>query len=125
MLKETLEAIRLEVTVDGTKYEGDLRPGDLVRYEEHFGKSMLGGLDNKDLAKLQDEDPANPSPEAVETLTGLGLGMIEMFYLGFLSVRRQVTFADYDDFLDRVEDIGIGAKDDTGKAVAPAPSPSS
>ena len=120
MLSEALAGLQLKVTVDGTPHKGDLRPGDLVRFEDHFGKPVFGDGDPETVEKLRGEDPANPSPEAQALLAKVGLGMKEMFYLAYLATRRTVDYVDYDDFLDRVEDIAIGSDDvRPGKDLSP------
>jgi hypothetical protein len=119
MLQEALAGLRLKVTVDGTVYDSDLRPGDLVRYEEHTGRSLFG-LNGDDAEKAQqalDRDTDEGTAEAAAIVGRLGLGMSDLFYLAYLGVRRQATFADFDDFLDRVSDIAIGAEEEVPKAV--------
>jgi hypothetical protein len=121
MFRETLAALQLKVTVDGTVYAGDLRPGDLVRFEEKFGHGLFGDVNPDEALLLQDTDPQNPSDEAKKVLGKMGLGMTQLFYLAYLGVRRTVEFKDYDDFLDRMEDLEVAAGDSASLGKDPSP----
>lgn len=112
MLQDALSAIRLKVTVDGKPYDSDLRPGDLVRYEEQTGKSLFGMGDvAPDVIEKAQLGTDEGTAEAAEAVAKMGLGMSDLFVLAYLGTRREVEYRDYDDFLDRVEDIAISGGD--------------
>jgi len=109
MLQDALAGIRLKVTVDGKTYDSDLRPGDLVRYERHTGHSLFGASEAElqKAKKALDANTDEGTAEAAAVVQKMGLGMEDLFFLAYLGVRRQVTFEDFDDFLDRVTDVDL------------------
>jgi hypothetical protein len=105
MLKETLAALDLRVELNGQMYRPKLKPGDMVRFEQHFGRSLMDG--------------AEVAPDG--TTTGFKFGMSELFFLAFAALKRQGDFdGDFDDFCDQVEDVDLAQ----GKADASAGTPS-
>jgi hypothetical protein len=102
MLKETMAALDLVVDLDGQTYRPKLKPGDMVRFEQHFGRSLLDGV------VLDD----NGDP------TGIKFGITELFFLAFTSLRREGHFdGDFDAFCDRVDDVELaGGEGPKGEA---------
>lgn len=104
MLKETLSALDISVTVGGAVHKPTLKPGDMVRFEQHFGRSLFAGA-----------DPDNPG--------SVSIGFTELLFLAFTALRREGKYdGDFDSFVDVVDDLEVG--DTAGKAEAPAGTPS-
>lgn len=98
-MRETLAALRLKVTIGDGTYDVSLKPGDLVRYEEKFDKSLMDSV----------ETDADGQP------TGMKFGVTELMFLGWCGAKRQgLTEADFDGFLDELDDIDVGAGDEAG-----------
>ena len=92
-----MQNVVLSVTLeDGTTYpEVKVKPGDVVRFERHFGIRLAGGLDE-------------PSLEQV-------------LYLAWAPLSRtQSTALDFDTFCDQVENVDIVS---AGAAVPSPPAP--
>lgn len=108
MLKETLAALDLRVDLNGQSFTPRLKPGDMVRFEQHFGRSLLDGV------TLDDE--GNP--------TSMTFGVSELFFLAFAAMRREGLFdGDFDAFCDAVDDVEAGGgdaapKDDPGSSTS-------
>jgi hypothetical protein len=101
MLKETLAALNLTVEYDGERRDVRLKPGDMVRFETHFGRSLFDGAD------------LNEAGEPV----GLKFGLTELFYLAFCALRREGVVDDFDVFCDKVDDVDVGEGAAAPKAV--------
>lgn len=103
MLAETLAALQLTVTLAGTAHEIRLRPGDLVRFETHFGRSLVTGEGQS-----------------------VAFGVTELMFLGWCGCKRDgLTSADFDGFLDEVDDVDVATADvpkvtPPGKGLSPA-----
>lgn len=84
MLKETLAALNLTVEVDGVTHEVRLKPGDMVRFEQHFGRSLF--------------------TESGE----VAFGVTELSFLAFAALRRTKVFdGDFDAFVDVLDDVTV------------------
>lgn len=91
MLKETLAALALEVTLGDEVLRPQLRPGDLVAFERHFGRSLI-----------------TADGEAQ-------FGLTEMCFLGWSALHRTGGYdGDFDQFVNDVDDIDL-AGDPEGK----------
>lgn len=91
MLRETLEAIDIVVSMEDRKFRPALKPGDLVRFEQHFGRSLV-----------------NATGETT-------FGVTDMMFLAWSGMKREGdTELDFDAFCDQVDDIDLGepGKDD-------------
>ena len=106
MLRETLSALRFDVTIGEDTQTVSLRPGDLVRFEEKFGRSIMGELD----------DNGEPQPTK--------FGLTELMFLSWCGAKRAgMTDLDFDAFVD--EDIDVDMADPVpsgrlGKDTSPA-----
>ena len=86
MLREILAALDLKVEIDGQTFTPRLKPGDMVRFEQHFGRSLIGDGNSE-----------------------VTFGVTELFYLAFLACKREGRFdGDFDAFCDQVDDVSVG-----------------
>lgn len=84
MLSQALTALDLTVVIDGTTHKVRPKPGDMVRFEQHFNR-----------------------PLASEDAT-TSFGMTELFFLAFTALRREGKVSDdFDAFVDRVDDMDV------------------
>ena len=98
-MRETLAALRLKVTVGEQSKTVTLKPGDLVRFEEKFNRSLIDSVD--------------VGPDGVPT--GMRFGMSELMFLGWCGAKRDgLTDKDFDGFLDEVDDIEVADPDEAG-----------
>jgi hypothetical protein len=106
MLRETLAALQLKVTIGDKTETVSLRPGDLVRFEEKFNRSLIGDVD------------ANGDPLAAK------FGLTELMFMAWLGAKRSgLTDLDFDEFLDEDIDVDMGDKapaGSLGKDTSPA-----
>ena len=106
MLKETLAALDLTVDLNGQEHTPKLKPGDLVRFEQHFSRSLMDGVEL--------DDDGNP--------VGFKFGLTEMFFLGFTALVREQKFdGDFDAFCDRVDDVSVGEGESVPLDATPSP----
>ena len=85
MLREILAALDLKVEIDGQTFTPRLKPGDMVRFEQHFGRSLIGDGNSE-----------------------VTFGVTELFYLAFLACKREGRFdGDFDAFCDTVDDVDM------------------
>lgn len=88
MLKKMLAAIDLTVELGGQTYHPELRPGNLVHFEGHFGRSLIDA--NGETA----------------------FGLTELMFLGWSAMKRDGTFSeDFDAFCEQVEDVDLAGED--------------
>lgn len=107
MLRETLAALRLVVTIGDKDHKVRLRPGDLVRFEEKFDRSLM------DSVELDDEGQA----------VGMKFGMTELMFLAWCGARRDgITKLDFEGFLDELDDVAVGEPEEAG-SLGKGPSP--
>lgn len=93
MLKETLAALDLRVTIGDEVHQPKLKAGDMVRFEQHFGRSLMDGVE-------VDKDG---------TPSGFKFGMTELFFLAYTALHRTGEFdGDFDAFVDVVDDVDVG-----------------
>ena len=98
-MRETLAALRLVVTIDDRPRKIRLRPGDLVRFEEKFDRSLMESV----------ETDADGVP------VGMKFGITELMFLAWCGAKRDgLTDQDFDGFLDEVEDVEVGEPDEAG-----------
>lgn len=96
MLRETLAALRLKVTIGETTSVVTLKPGDLVRFEEKFDRSLFDGVETDSEGKP----------------TGMTFGMSELMFLAWCGAKRAgITSSDFDGFLDELDDVEVGGPD--------------
>ena len=99
MLRETLAALRLKVTIGDKTHDVSLKPGDLVRYEEKFDRSLMDSVEV--------DDDGQP--------TGMRFGVTELMFLAWCGAKRDgITAQDFDGFLDEVDDVEVGEPDEAG-----------
>ena len=99
MLRETLAALRLKVTIGDKTHDVTLKPGDLVRFEEKFDRSLM------DSVEVDDDGQA----------TGMRFGVTELMFLAWCGAKRDgITSQDFDGFLDEVDDVEVGEPDEAG-----------
>ena len=99
MLRETLAALRLKVTIGTETHDVSLKPGDLVRFEEKFDRSLMDSM----------EVDVHGKP------TGMRFGGTELMFLAWCGSKRQgLTEADFDGFLDELDDVEVGDGDEAG-----------
>lgn len=103
MFAKELGAIRMSVTIDGTEHELKVKPGDLVAFEQHFGRSLFEMRDkNGDII-----DPA--LAEAKPELVASGVGLTEVTFLAWRAARRADLFdGDLEAWLDFFDDLDFG-----------------
>lgn len=98
MLKATLAALALEVTVGDKVHRPALKPGDLVAFEQHFERSIV-------------------TAEGDATF-----GVTEMMFLGWAALHRTGDFeGDFDTFCQTVDDIDL--KGEPAGKEGPGPTP--
>jgi hypothetical protein len=109
MLRETLAALQLKVTIGDRTEQVPLKPGDLVRYETHFGKSLTDGVQIDENGEV----------------LGAQFGLTELSYLAYLGAKRAgMVNGDFDGFLDVMDDIEIDGAEKPGPLdLSPASSP--
>ena len=99
MLRETLAALRLKVTIGDVTHDVTLKPGDLVRFEEKFDRSLM------DSVEVDDDGQA----------VGMRFGVTELMFLAWCGAKRDgITTQDFDGFLDEVDDVEVGEPDEAG-----------
>ncbi len=99
MLRETLAALRLKVTIGNNTHDVTLKPGDLVRFEEKFDRSLMDSVEVDD-----DGQPI-----------GMRFGVTELMFLAWCGAKRDgITSHDFDGFLDEVDDVEVGEPDEAG-----------
>ena len=99
MLRETLAALRLKITIGNNTHDVTLKPGDLVRFEEKFDRSLM------DSVEVDDDGQA----------TGMRFGVTELMFLAWCGEKRDgITSQDFDGFLDEVDDVEVGEPDEAG-----------
>lgn len=99
MLRETLAALQLKVTIGDKTHDVSLKPGDLVRYEEKFNRSLIDSVDV--------DDDGLP--------TGIRFGVTELMFLAWCGAKRAgLTSNDFDGFLDEVDDVEVGEPEEAG-----------
>lgn len=92
MLKDTLSALDFTVVIGEAKHRPQFKPGDLVAFEQHFGRSLV-----------------SPNGEAT-------FGITEMMFLSWAALHRSgVVAEDFDAFCGVVDDIEVG--DGPGKGL--------
>lgn len=107
MLRETLAALQLTVTIGDKTHAVSLKPGDLVRYEEKFDRSLVDAVEIG-----PDGEPA-----------GMKFGFTELMFLAWCGAKRDgLTLSDFDGFLDECDDVEIGEPDEAG-SLGKDPSP--
>lgn len=97
MLSEAFANLALTVTYAGARHEVRIKPGDLVRFEEHFGRALF------DL-------------DADGEVTAGKFGVTELSFLAFCALRRAGIVDDFDVFLDDLDDIDVGGEGGAPKA---------
>jgi hypothetical protein len=99
MLRETLAALRLKVTIGETTSEVGLKPGDLVRFEAHFDRSLFDSVD----------------VDAEGQPVGMKFGVSELMFLAWCGAKRAgLTALDFDGFLDELDDVEMAEGDVPG-----------
>lgn len=107
MLRETLAALRLNVTIGDKTHDVSLKPGDLVRFEEKFDRSLMESVDV--------DDDGNP--------VAMRFGITELMFLAWCGAKRDgLTLSDFDGFLDECDDVDVGEPDEAG-SLGKDPSP--
>lgn len=99
MLRETLAALQLQVTIGDNTHDVSLKPGDLVRFEEKFDRSLMDSV----------ETDENGEP------VGMKFGFSELTFLAWCGAKRQgLTDTDFEGFLDELDDLELGDPGDGG-----------
>jgi len=91
MFTEALAALEMNVTVDGDTFDIKLKPGDLIRFERQFKRSItdLVGEDGK-----------------------ASFGVEELAFMAYTALTRTDRFeGDFDSFLDRFDDVDLVGTD--------------